>query len=181
MIRTLSKLTSFTTLVMVALTVSAQQGMPSDRAVTGTKQASDDISTKEIQQVMNEFHEAVSSHDGARLTKLFLSEGSVWSNVLTDKAYKQALLKNPSTVKVKVGNYQDFAKFVSATSKVLDARHTNVVIHTNGTVATVFFDFVFYIDGQPENQGSETWQLVKGTDGWRIAAITYSSDPLNQQ
>jgi hypothetical protein len=31
----------------------------------------------------------------------------------------------------------------------------------------------FYIDGQPENQGSETWQLVKTVDGWRIASITW--------
>jgi hypothetical protein len=180
MIRRLSKATSFAMLVFVTLAVSAQNPMPQDHSMSGTKQASDDGSTKEIQQVMDEFHEAVTSHDGARLTKLFLPEGSVWLNVLTDKAYQHRLLQSPSTVKVKVGNYQDFAKFVSSTTKVLDPRHTNVVIHTNGTVATVFFDFVFYIDGQPENQGSETWQLVKGTDGWRIAAISYSSEPFNQ-
>jgi hypothetical protein len=28
-----------------------------------------------------------------------------------------------------------------------------------------------------ENHGSETWQLVKAVDGWRIAAISYSSQP----
>jgi hypothetical protein len=46
-------------------------------------------------------------------------------------------------VKVKVGNYQDFAKFVSGTTKALDLRHTNIVTDTNGTVASVYFDFVF--------------------------------------
>jgi ketosteroid isomerase-like protein len=179
MIRTFSKVIFFAMLAFITLTVSAQGTMPEDHSLSGMKQASDDVSTKEIQQVMDEFHQAVSSHDGAGLTKLFLPN-SVWLNVLTDKAYEHVLSQNPSTVKVKVGNYQDFAKFVSSTTKVLDPRHTNIVIHTNGTVATVYFDFVFYIDGQPENQGSETWQLVKGTDGWRIAAISYSSDPFNQ-
>jgi ketosteroid isomerase-like protein len=178
--RKVSKATSLAMLVFVTLTVSAQKPMTQDHSTSGMTQASDDVSTKQIQQVMDEFHEAVSSHDGAGLAKLFIPEGSVWSNVLTDDAYKRALVKNPTAVKVKVGSYQDFAKFVSSTSKVLDPRHTNVVIHTDGTVATVYFDFVFYIDGKPENKGSETWQLVKGTDGWRIAAISYSSEPFNQ-
>jgi len=43
------------------------------------------------------------------------------------------------------------------------------------------FDFVFLIDGKEENRGNETWQLVKRADGWRIAAITYSSTPHAQQ
>lgn len=51
-------------------------------------------------------------------------------------------------------------------------------ILTDGTIASVYFNFVFLIDGKPENQGSETWQLVKTGDGWKIAAITtYSSNP----
>jgi hypothetical protein len=165
-------------LAFVALTVSTQKLMPQDHSVSGMKQASGDVSTKETQQVMDEFHEAVSLHDGARLAKRFLPEGSAWLNVLTDKAYEHALNQNPSTVTVKVGSYQDFAKFVSKTTKVLDPRHTNIMIRTSGTVASVYFDFVFFIDGQPKNQGSETGQLVKGTDGWRIAAISYSSEPV---
>jgi len=70
-----------------------------------------------------------------------------------------------------------FAKFVSTSKASLDPRHSHVQIQSDGTIASVYFDFRFLIDGQMENQGSETWQLVKGTEGWRIAAITYSSDP----
>lgn len=166
MIRTLTQATSIAMLAFVSLTAGAQQTAP------------DGDSTKEIRQVMDEYHGALVSHDGGRLARLFLP-GSVWLNVLTDKVYENARRQNPETVKIKVGNYRDFAKYVSTTTKVLDPRHTNVVIHTNGTVAAVYFDFVFYVDGQPENQGSETWQLVKGTDGWRIGAISYSSEALS--
>jgi hypothetical protein len=131
----------------------------------------------EIEQVMSSYHEAVVSHDGARLSSLFLPEGTLWLNVLTDNAYEHARAGTSPPPKVKVSNYRDFAKFVSTTTKSLDPRHINVVIHTDGTIATVYFGFVFLIDGQEENRGSETWQLVKGTDGWRIASIVYSSDP----
>jgi hypothetical protein len=78
---------------------------------------------------------------------------------------------------VRVGSYQDFAKFVSTTKSQLNPQHSHVRIQTDGTIASAYFDFVFMIDGKAENKGSETWQLVKGPEGWRIAAITYSSEP----
>ena len=119
----------------------------------------------DIQRVMDNFHAAVVSHDGARLSALFIPEGSTWLNVL----------KSP--LKVRVGSYQDFAKFVSTTKSDLNPKHSHIRIQTDGTIASAYFDFVFMIDGKAQNKGSETWQLVKGPDGWRIAAITYSSEP----
>ena len=86
-----------------------------------------------------------------------------------------------NTSKIRVSSYRDFAKFVSATPKSLGPEHSNVVIHTDGTIAAVHFDFVFKIDGKAENRGSETRQMVKAVGGWRIAAITYSCDPAMQQ
>jgi|SRR3569833_1006646 len=119
----------------------------------------------DIRKVMDTFHEAVVSHDGARLSELFIPEGSTWLNVL----------KWPA--KIRVGSYTDFAKFVSTTKSELNPQHSHVRIQTDGTIASAYFDFVFKIDGKEENKGSETWQLVKGPDGWRIAAVTYSSEP----
>ena len=134
-----------------------------------------------IEQVMKQFHDAVVNHDGAALSELFLPDANIWLNVLTDTAYDRVQAKAANTQKVRASSYRDFAKFVSTTPKALDAEHSNVVIHTDGTIAAVYFDFVFKIDGKAENRGSETWQLVKAADGWRIAAISYSSDPVVQQ
>ena len=77
----------------------------------------------------------------------------------------------------KVGSYKGFAKLVSTSKANFNPTHSNIQIHSDGTIASVYFDFVFLIDGKEQNRGSESWQLVKGTDGWRIAAITYSSTP----
>lgn len=138
--------------------------------------ATRDQDTVDVQHVMDAFHEAVVSHDGARLAALFLPEGT-WLKVLSDDAYARIAANAPNTPKVAVGNYKDFAKFVSSSKAVLDPRHSNVRLHTDRTIASVYFDFVFMIDGKEQNRGSEAWQLVKGSSGWRIAAITYSSDP----
>lgn len=134
-----------------------------------------------IERVMKQFHDAVVTHNGAALSGLFLPDANIWLNVLTGDAYDRAQAKGTKGPKVRVGSYRDFAKFVSTTSKTLDPEHSNVVIHTDGTIAAVYFDFVFNIDGKAENRGNETWQLVKTADGWRIAAICYSSDPATLQ
>jgi ketosteroid isomerase-like protein len=134
-----------------------------------------------IEQVMKQYHEAVVTHNGAALSALFLHDANIWLNVLTDSAYDREKAKTPTAQKVRVGNYRDFVKFVSTTTKSLDPEHSNVVIHTDGTIAAVYFDYVFNIDGKAENRGSETWQLVKMADGWRIAAMCYSSDPAALQ
>jgi hypothetical protein len=134
-----------------------------------------------IKHVMSQFHDSVVAHDGAVLSGLFLPDANIWLNVLTDTAYDRAQMKTETAPKVRVSSYRDFAKFVSSTPKALDPEHSNVVIHTDGAIAAVYFAFVFKIDGKVENRGSETWQLVKAVDGWRIAAISYSSDPAVQQ
>ncbi|MGB6133670.1 MAG: nuclear transport factor 2 family protein [Acidobacteriaceae bacterium] len=134
-----------------------------------------------IEQVMKQYHEAVVTHNGAALSALFLPDANLWLSVLTDSAYDRAQAKGAKDPKVKAGSYRDFAKVVSSTPKAFDPEHSNVVILTDGTIAAVYFDFVFNVDGKAENRGSETWQLVKTVDGWRIAAITYSSDPAALQ
>ena len=134
-----------------------------------------------IEKVMKQFHDAVVTHDGATLSGLFLPDANIWLNVLTDSTYDRAKAKTPAPPKVRVSNYRDFAKFVSTTTQSLDPEHSNIVIHTDGTIAAVYFDFVFKADGKANNAGSETWQLVKAGDGWRIAAISYSSNPPVQQ
>lgn len=133
--------------------------------------------TVDVQHVMEAFHDAVVSHDGARLSALFIPEGSTWLNVLTDEAYAQAKGKKSDIAKVRLSNYTDFVGFVSSSKMSLEPKHSNLQTHSDGTIAAVYFDFVFLINGKPENRGSETWQLVKGSEGWRIAAITYSSTP----
>jgi ketosteroid isomerase-like protein len=134
-----------------------------------------------IEQVMKRYHAAILAHDGTALAGLFLPDANLWLNVLTDSAYARERSRSATARKVRVSNYQDFAKLVSTTPKSFDPEHSNVVIHTDGTIAAVYFDFVFNVDGKANNRGSETWQLVKAADGWRIASIIYSSEPPAQQ
>ena len=134
-----------------------------------------------IEQVMKQYHPAILGHDGTALSGLSLPDANLWLSVLTDSAYARAQAKSQTEQRVRVSNYRDFAKLVSTTPKSFDPEHSNVVIHTDGTIAAVYFDFVFNVDGKANNRGSEIWQLVKAAGGWRIASIVYSSEPPAQQ
>lgn len=157
-------------LLMLSTGVSAMDG-PDHWVAAAPKDAAD------IRQVMAAFHHAVATHDGQGVSALFLDHGSTWVTVLSDQGFAAMKSKKPSVKKVRVGSYQDFAKYVSSTTKVLDPRHTDLRIMSDGAVASVYFHFDFMVDGKAENRGDETWQLVNTVDGWRIVAITYSSNP----
>jgi hypothetical protein len=145
--------------------------------IGSSAQSSTAQDTVDVPHLMQAYHEAVVAHDGNRLATLFVPEGGAWFNVLSDQAYAAAKAKDPNAAKVRLSSFSDFVKLVSTTKDALDPTHTNLQIHSDGTIATAYFDFVFLVNGKPENRGSETWQMVKGADGWRIAAITYSSNP----
>lgn len=132
--------------------------------------------TVDVQHVMAAFHAAVVAHDGTRLAALFTPGSSSWFNVLSDQRYALARAKAPDAAKIRVSSYQTFADFVSKSKALLDPQRSNLRIQSDGMIATAYFDFRFMIDGKEQNRGSETWQLVKGADGWRIAAIAYSSN-----
>lgn len=132
--------------------------------------------TVDVATLMQAYHDAVVAHDGGRLAALFLPDGT-WVNVLSDEAFERLRKTKPDAVKVRTSNYKAFASLVSSTKDDFNPTHTNLKVSTDGTVASVYFDFVFLINGKEQNRGSETWQLVKGANGWRIAAITYSSNP----
>jgi hypothetical protein len=134
--------------------------------------------TVDVRHLMDAYHEAVVTHDGDRLAALFLPQGGTWLNVLSDQAYAAAKAKSPDAVKVRVGSFADFARLVSTAKSSFNPTHGEVKLSSDGTIASVYFDFVFFIDGKEQNRGSESWQLVKGSDGWRIAALTYSSNPV---
>lgn len=129
-----------------------------------------------IRQVVQQFQAALQSHDGKTLGSLFLPNHDSWLSVLDDASYAKAKARNPATPKVMRSTWREFANFVQRAPKPVEERFYNVRIETNGAVASVYFDFDFLIDGKVGNRGSETWQMVRAEDGWKISSMLYSND-----
>lgn len=117
--------------------------------------ASTALDTVDVQHVIDAYHEAVLTHDGSRLARLFIPQGSMWLNVLSDEAYARAKAKSPDAVKIGVGSFTDFARLVSTSKAGFNPTHTHLQENSDGTIASVYFDFVFLIDGKEQNRGSD--------------------------
>jgi hypothetical protein len=146
-------ITSLFALTILIGTASLAQGplpIESNKAVN-TNVAAD---TVDVQHVIDAYHEALLTHDGTRLASLFLPQGGMWLNVLSDEAYAREKAKKPDALKIRVGSYADFAKHVSTSKVSFNPTHTHLQQNSDGTIASVYFDFVFLADGKETNRGS---------------------------
>ena len=57
----------------------------------------------------------------------------------------------------------------------------DVVIDTDGEIASVNFDYSFLLDGKEAHRGREMWHLVRTEDGWKIISVIWSQqDPVSE-
>ena len=110
---------------------------------------------------------------GDAVRGMFLPDGS-WFRVLDTASLTAIRVKKPETQRLTRSSYEEFAKFLGSTSAALEETFANVRIETDGTVGTVWFDYRFINDGKQTNHGTETWQVVRESDGWKISAMLYS-------
>src|SRR5580658_11036593 len=126
----------FALTILTAAASFAQSPSPAEsNEATPASTASD---TVDVQHVIDAYHEAVLTHDGSRLANLFIPQGSMWLNVLSDESYARAKAKSPDAVKVRVGSYTDFAKLVSTSKANFNPTHTHLQQNSDGTIASVY-------------------------------------------
>jgi hypothetical protein len=128
----------------------------------------------QIEQVIARFQTAIIKKDKAGLSELFLPTNNSWIAVPTEATYRVVHAKHPKARRFMPGSYTEFVDFISTSTEHMEEKFSNVKIETDGAVASVYFDFVFLSNGEQQNRGSETWQLINTGNGWKINALVYS-------
>ncbi|MEP7186880.1 MAG: hypothetical protein ABI767_13690 [Rhodanobacter sp.] len=128
----------------------------------------------QIQKVIKRFQTAVIKKDRAALGDLFLPTNNSWIAVPSAATYRIVKAKHPTAPRFMPDSYAHFIDFVCKTAEPLQETFSNVRIDTDGTVASVYFDYVFLASGERANHGSEVWQLINTGNGWKINALVYS-------
>jgi hypothetical protein len=127
-----------------------------------------------IQKVVEQFKAAIIAHDGNGLGKLFLQGHDSWLQVADEAKWAQVKLRHPQAPKVVPSSWKTFSESIQHADKPVEERFYDVRIDTNGAVASVWFDFDFLVDGKVTNRGSESWQMVRAEDGWKISSMLFS-------
>ena len=155
-------------LILALCLVSRAQG--ADRPVTDAHAA--DVAA--IYKVVEQFQAAIIAHDGKTLANLFLQDHDSWLSVADAAKWTKVRVRNPQARRVRPSSWKAFCASIQDTSMPVEERFYNVRIDTNGAVAAVWFDFDFLVGDNVTNRGSESWQMVRAGDGWKISSMLFS-------
>ncbi len=70
----------------------------------------------------------------------------------------------------------DFANSISSNQNQLLERIWNPTVMIRGNIAMVWADYDFHLNGKFNHCGVDAFLLVKSDEGWKISAISYTSE-----
>jgi hypothetical protein len=137
-----------------------------------------------IKSVINTYEQSTLAKDKSRFLKLFVDASSPVIGVFSEETMiiRRALVEkinkeeNKDIVPTRIFVTSPNEMFDNIVSEKLSTREeiNNIKIVSDGNIASVYFDYVFYKDNKKQNWGSQGWLLVQTVTGWKIGSINYS-------
>lgn len=139
-----------------------------------------------VREVVEAFRLSIINKDKATFIGLFYSDNPehvTWQMV--DDDARVARLKEfvPEARRVvwwPENNYLTMIdRTVEAGSEPIEVVFRDVIIDTDGEIASVNFDYSMLLDGKEQHWGREMWHLVRTDDDWKIISVIWSQrDPV---
>lgn len=149
------------TLISAALTF-AVAAIPSVASAQSAGSAADAGERDAVMAVVTRLFDAMRQGDSAMLRSTFHPEARLAT----------AGVRN-GTATVGFEKVDGFAQAIGSkpANQVWDERLYNEVVHIDGTLATVWTEYDFYLGDQFSHCGVDSFQLAKTADGWKIFSI----------
>jgi hypothetical protein len=142
-----------------------------------------------IREVVEAFRTSIIRKDKATFVGLFYSDNPAhvtWQFVDDDKRVarlKKIVPEVRRVVRWPENNYLAMIDEITrAGAEPSEELFRDVVIDTDGEIASVNFDYSVVFDGEESHWGREMWHLVRTDDGWKIISVIWSQrDPVSSQ
>ena len=175
----MSPLTKLAFIAVLSLTTSLQ----SARASSNSEK---DVAA--IREVVETFRKSIIKKDKATFVDLFYSanpDHMAWQFVDDDirvARFSKFAPEARKALRVSNSNYLTFIDGITkADAKPSEEIIRNLVIDTDGEVASVYFDYSFLLEGEETNWGREMMHLVRTEEGWKIISVIFSQrDPVSK-
>jgi hypothetical protein len=126
------------------------------------QKAKPDNQEKAIKTVINRFFEGMEKGDTALLK----------STCMPDMQLQTYMADKAGDMQVYTQDMRDFVQMVATiTSDQYDERIKFEAIHAEQSLASVWTPYSFYINGKRSHCGTNSFQLLKTTEGWKIQYI----------
>jgi hypothetical protein len=126
----------------------------------------------EIQKVLNTFMECLVKKDSLKFNSLFHKEPVAWVGVMQQKSFENQLKRDSKSEDNFSSTYKKF--YQSFYNKDVEENFFNVIISTDGYIASVIFDYNFFYKKTKLNWGKEIWAMIKTNGEWKIASVLFS-------
>lgn len=133
---------------------------------------------QDIQKVITTYFNSIVSKDSVTFCNLFAMDSVSFYGVNAPQTYQGFLKKYPNARLMLKDNYKGFIHFVVTSKKRAEEKYSQVMILCNNTIATIYFNYSFWVDDTETNWGFETWQLIYNGKEWKIMSALFSiNDP----
>ncbi|WP_242107591.1 nuclear transport factor 2 family protein [Luteimonas aquatica] len=133
--------------------------------------------TRQIEAVVEAFRTSIIEKDKPKFTALLFSENIPWTAVLEQETLDRERRKKPQAKRVFADASEGPIGFIDSIVQEKDRQEEkfdNVRIETDGSIASVWFDYSYHSGEKKTNWGKEAWQLVRTDDGWKISSVIWS-------
>jgi hypothetical protein len=129
-------------------------------------------------KVVATYFNCIVTKDSATFCSLFAMDSVSFYGVNAPETYQGYLKQHPKAQLIQKDNYKGFIHFVVTSKKKAEEKYSNVSIWNDNTIATIFFNYSFWIEDKETNWGIETWQLIFKGKEWKIMSALFSiNDP----
>ena len=127
-----------------------------------------------IRDVIETFRTAIIAKDGAALARLPFNPNISFVYAVEEKTLANLRKRRREARRAVAGSYGEFVAEIVSNKAMQEERFSNIRIISDGSIASVTFDYDFREDGVVTNSGLESCGMVHADDGWKISSISYS-------
>jgi hypothetical protein len=138
-------------LALLLMVVPAQAGPRQDRG--------------EVLAAVQSLFDAMAAHDQAALMAAVIPEGRITSHRVRD-----------GQVSLRTTGWAEWAQQVAGATQRLEERMVDPQVRIRGSLATVWTEYTFHIDGTFSHCGIDLFDLAKVDGRWRILNISYTAE-----
>ena len=136
--------------------------------------AAQDDDDAAIRAVIEDFRTAIIAKDGAALARLSVNDDISFIYAVEEKTLATVRRRRPEALRAVAGTYAAFVAEIASSKVMQEETFSNIRIISDGSIASVTFDYDFRENGVVTNLGLESWGMVHSDEGWKIGSILYS-------
>lgn len=127
-----------------------------------------------LNKLVKDFEQSILGKDSVKFKELFFDEKVPFVGIMSKQTENSIKKDYPEFEGVSVSNSTKFIAEIVKADKPQIERIVDVKIDTDGSIASISFDYSYYSGERMIQWGHEKWNLVNLTNEWLITDVIYS-------